>query len=1291
MNPQTAMSEQPLAAADAQARAAPPTRASPAPIATRAQSTTRAALLACALLLCAAAPAAALPDSAQCRVLSFDDLAGDIVGGVYPRVTDQFSDVGVTLWATTASFMGAPPPLTAPELPLTVFPTYAPTGGDPDLGAPNMLCPGGGPGSGCGGGPNITENAGSFCAPVLDLLGNDIPNPHANCEERGLVLIVQGGNDFSDPGDYSLASVTFVQFASPVRVREIGMLDLEEGSGGGTAGTIAMFATNDTALPPVAEENLGVGGDNSFVAQEIQHADEDVVVVRIFKQRAGGAVDTIRFCTSSGSITASATFTRAYTWSVQTSVQGDAEYDLFVGESANVSFSAVVLRDDGDDSFKIEGTATAFNELAIPMNVTGATAVTDLGEALNVDCNVSFSAGGLAPGDGVECAFWGAVQDSRARVVTFTLSTGNRSSTAVTMDIGVEFATEPDLLINQDVNVVQSDEGFPPTTASDSQTFGFESSVACNAPAEAITGSTAEFFYNTTSIVSAMDGTELDSSTASVFARCVYCGELLVTTCEEYEAALGAQGALPLACLGDPAYTKAACGTPVIGNATVVGSAAGTSCASDGTLRVLNASWTATFPSCPARQLSRPVRVVDATPPTLLASRAPPHDDVSCAADVRGALPNVTCADEWARCLPDANVSCAAEPGVCDPEGADGCQDGVYVATWTAVDACGLVGSLSVSVRARDLSPPTITGRNGTYKVECNGRDEGSVRALLDANFSAVEDANATDDCDGVDVEIPTTHWHLERVDSCSVLATRSVFVSDACGNEAGRNVTTVTFSDSKPPYFLQRPPEPVGRFDSCAVADALLDNDTHVVAKDTCDGDIDVVMTDSPVVGCPSVYVWNRTWATSDECGHTVTFTRTVIVNDTSPPNIEWPFSADPVVELAPDGSPNSCTLRRCAAVPSNESVCDGFVPGDRRDAVLLYGGDNGTVIERATILPASESHVAFSTLYDPALGEFRRAVRVSVVLRLESIGGTSGLEHLPETLNVSGVSLAASGANDAEGFPLCTASGVRRADVHEFGFDAGPSAVADASTGFAYIGYGTTGMSTAYGLLLRLRFDASTGERRLLEVRSDLSHDCGTGSVSALDGAPSPPCSATVSNSAAAGAVRVVVCGELPDEGDTVRAESLSHRCGDNETFVESSSVTLEELPRCGRLDATALTGRAVHVVHRATSECSNRTTWTRFTVHEADVTSVTFDVPVAEETVTGVPFCDVPAPRAPNCSDSCGGETNVSFHEFNTTTEGNCTVHVTRVWECKDECGEGSTNFTRHFVRMVLRCLR
>jgi hypothetical protein len=79
---------------------------------------------------------------------------------------------------------------------------------DPDLGSPNCVCPGSGPGIGAGGVPT---------------------SKYPNCDPLGNLLIIQNtDNPESDPNDSPLGGCITFEFGRAVELVNMGLLDVEE-------------------------------------------------------------------------------------------------------------------------------------------------------------------------------------------------------------------------------------------------------------------------------------------------------------------------------------------------------------------------------------------------------------------------------------------------------------------------------------------------------------------------------------------------------------------------------------------------------------------------------------------------------------------------------------------------------------------------------------------------------------------------------------------------------------------------------------------------------------------------------------------------------------------------------------------------------------------------------------------------------------------------------------------------------------------------------------------------------
>ncbi len=152
------------------------------------------------------------------------------------RIDDELAAFGVTV-STGAS-----------AHPAMIFDSSMPSGGDWDLGTPNVTF--NGPGIGSGG---------------------EMGQPGANGVPLGKVLIISEDDDSDDPDDDAAGGTITFDFAYPVRVDEVGILDIDEGLAGTVTardglgmviGSIGM--ANDLGNNSVQTVELGVSGVRSL-------------------------------------------------------------------------------------------------------------------------------------------------------------------------------------------------------------------------------------------------------------------------------------------------------------------------------------------------------------------------------------------------------------------------------------------------------------------------------------------------------------------------------------------------------------------------------------------------------------------------------------------------------------------------------------------------------------------------------------------------------------------------------------------------------------------------------------------------------------------------------------------------------------------------------------------------------------------------------------------------------------------------------------------------------------------
>ena len=122
--------------------------------------------------------------------------------------------------------------------------------GDPDLGAPNRQCPGGGPGKG----KPVKNSEG---VTLYESGGPD--SPHPNCNHIGNVLVIQESNK-NCPDDSGAGGTIAFEFAAGVDFEFAGLLDTDEKN----TPEITLTDTNGNDYPVITVEATG---DNGYTAE----------------------------------------------------------------------------------------------------------------------------------------------------------------------------------------------------------------------------------------------------------------------------------------------------------------------------------------------------------------------------------------------------------------------------------------------------------------------------------------------------------------------------------------------------------------------------------------------------------------------------------------------------------------------------------------------------------------------------------------------------------------------------------------------------------------------------------------------------------------------------------------------------------------------------------------------------------------------------------------------------------------------------------------------------------------
>ena len=266
---------------------------------------------------------------------------------------------------------------------------------------------------------------------------------------------------------------------------------------------------------------------------------------------------------------------------------------------------------------------------------------------------------------------------------------------------------------------------------------------------------------------------------------------------------------------------------------------------------VLTRTWTATDGCGNTTIATQRLTVVDTTAPEL--SGVPMGLSVECVDEIP-APADVSATD-----------NCDAMVAVVFSETSDGltCPETI-TRTWTATDRCGNVVSGTQTIVINDTIAPVLSGVPMALSVECV--DE----------IPAPADVSATDNCDAmVAVEFSETSDGL----TCPETITRTWTATDRCGNVVS-GTQTIVINDTIAPVLSG---VPMGLSVECVDE---IPAPADVSATDNCDAMVAVEFSEtSDGLICPETIT--RTWTATDRCGNVVSGSQTIVVNDTTPPEL--------------------------------------------------------------------------------------------------------------------------------------------------------------------------------------------------------------------------------------------------------------------------------------------------------------------------------------------------------------------------------------------------------------------
>jgi hypothetical protein len=195
--------------------------------------------------------------------------------------------------------------------------------------------------------------------------------------------------------------------------------------------------------------------------------------------------------------------------------------------------------------------------------------------------------------------------------------------------------------------------------------------------------------------------------------------------------------------------------------------------------------------------------------------------------------------------------------------------------TWTATDDCGNSSSCVQNLKFEDTTKPNIFCPNDVT-LECDANGDPS-----EAGF-----ATATDNCDDI-VDIVWSDDTTYITAQCEYLIKRTWTATDDCGNGSAC-VQNIKFEDTTGP-------------DIACPADMTLECNENgdpsvtgtATATDNCALDIVIDWADDTIYTDQCVYLIERTWSATDDCGNISTCIQNIEYEDTVKPTITCPPNA--------------------------------------------------------------------------------------------------------------------------------------------------------------------------------------------------------------------------------------------------------------------------------------------------------------------------------------------------------------------------------------------------------------
>lgn len=353
-------------------------------------------------------------------------------------------------------------------------------------------------------------------------------------------------------------------------------------------------------------------------------------------------------------------------------------------------------------------------------------------------------------------------------------------------------------------------------------------------------------------------------------------------------------------------------------------------------------TWTATDDCGNTATKSQTISVFDTTAPEFIS--VPDDLEIECdeIIPVQGVSAVDNCDDDVDITLNETTI-----PSQCP-------QEYILVRVWTAEDNCGNTATAEQVIKVTDNTPPVLfpihpiligVNSGDTLTFPCDDV------VLLDE-----EDMGAEDNCD----PNPVVTFHESEikgdcdVDGFILQLTCTWTATDACGNSSSFQII-VRITDEVPPVLLNLPANVTIECDEDIPAGNV------VTAEDNCDGPVNVTMSEQVKIGaCKHAYAIVRTWTATDQCGNTTTASRTITVQDTTPPV----FDQDPVdltIECDED-LPDPLTITATDNCDTDPVITykEAYQPGNCPQEYMLLRiwqaedacGNSATITQKLTIV---------------------------------------------------------------------------------------------------------------------------------------------------------------------------------------------------------------------------------------------------------------------------------------------------------------------------------------------------